>query len=74
MSNASKLDPLTKQRRAARAALLRNPPRFRTAKSHFKAAIILAELALIHKSSRLNGATKHTLFERGAKQLGELPP
>jgi hypothetical protein len=74
MSKLGLIDPLTKQRRVMRAALLRNPPRFRTAASHFKAAIILAELALIHNSSRLNGAMKHELFSRGAKQLGELPP
>lgn len=73
MSNISKLDMLTKQRRLARVALLRNPPRFRIAASHYKAAIILAELALIHKSSRLDGATKQSLFERGCKQLNELP-
>jgi hypothetical protein len=62
-----------RQRRNARHNLLRNPPRFRTAASHYKAAVIMAELALIHKSSRLDGATKHSLFERGCKQLNELP-
>jgi hypothetical protein len=61
-----------RQRRRAQHNLLRNPPRFRTAASHFKAAIILAELALIHKSPRLSGETKQKLFERGAKQLSEL--
>jgi hypothetical protein len=63
---------LTKLRREYRAALLNNPPRFRTARCHRMAALILAEMALIHKSSRLTGETKHQLFLRGCKQLNEL--
>jgi hypothetical protein len=63
-----------RQRRMRRAALLRNPPKYRDAASAVIAGRILAELHLIHKSSRLNGDTKHALFVRGAKQLSELPP
>ena len=68
MSTAGKLDVLTKLRRKARLALLRNPPR----KKDYAAMIILAELALIHDNPRLSGDTKHELFMRGAKQLSEL--
>jgi len=64
MSTSSKLDPLAKQRHAARVALLRN---FRP--RNFGDKIIMAELALIHNSSHLSGETKHRLFERGANQL-----
>jgi hypothetical protein len=67
MSTSSKLDPMRKQRSARRVALLRTKPRSRAE------AVILAELALIHKSSRLSADTKHELFVRGAKQLSELP-
>jgi hypothetical protein len=62
-----------RQRRRRRAALLRNPPRFSNAKSMIAASIIMAELALIHKSTNHTGAVKHKLFMRGAKQLSELP-
>lgn len=65
----SGLNPLTKQRQRARVALLHNPPRKR---DRFGAAVILAELALIHNNPRLTGAQKHELFTRGAKQLSEL--
>ena len=73
MSTRTKLDPMVRQRRARRAALLRNPPRFENTDSRLKAAIILGELALIRKSSRLHGDTKHALFVRGANQLAGLP-
>ena len=72
MSTRSKLDPVAKQRKAARVALLRNPPKFKNADSHWAAAAILGELNLIHLSPYLDGDTKHKLFERGAKQLSEL--
>lgn len=66
--------PEEKERRRRRAALLRNPPRrFKTAEAAAQAGAILAELQLIHNSSRLTGAKKHELFVRGAKQLSELP-
>ncbi len=73
MSTRTKLDPQVRQRRVRRAALLRNPPHFKNSDSHLKAAIILGELALIRKSSRLHGDTKHALFVRGANQLAGLP-
>ena len=73
MSTRTKLDPMVRQRRVRRAALLRNPPHFKNIYSHLKAAIILDELALIRKSSRLHGDTKHALFVRGANQLAGLP-
>ena len=73
MSTRTKLDPRVRQRRVRRAALLRNPPHFKNSDSHLKAAIILGELALIRKSSRLHGDTKHALFVRGANQLARLP-
>jgi hypothetical protein len=57
---------------AARANLLRNPPKFASRLSAHAAGLILARLALIHKNSRLTGETKHALFERGAKQMSEL--
>jgi hypothetical protein len=63
----------SRQRRARRAALLRNPPRYKDKASALIAGRILAELHLIHHSSRLTGDTKHELFVRGAKQLAELP-
>ena len=69
----SELDLLTKQRREARRNLLRNPPRFANPDSKRKAAIILAELNLIQRSSNHTGAVKHELFARGCKQLDELP-
>ena len=49
-----------------RAKLLRMKPRNRAE------ALILAELALIHKSSNHTGAVKNALFERGARQLAGL--
>lgn len=57
--------------RAARYALLRNPP---TVKPQHKseAIAIMAELALIHNNSALDGVTKHKLFVRGANQLSKL--
>jgi hypothetical protein len=51
-----------------RKNLLRNPP---TVKNGALGAAILAELALIAKSSRLTGDTKHILFGRGAHQLSQ---
>lgn len=65
----SQLNPLTKQRRVARLALLRNPP---VKQDRYAAGVILAELALIHNNPRLSGDKKHELFTRGAKQLAEL--
>jgi hypothetical protein len=57
---------------AARANLLRNPPKFKSRAAAFAAGIIMAELALIHKSSRMTGETKESLFCRGANQLSKL--
>jgi len=68
MSTRSKLDPVAKQRKAARVALLRNPPKVQP-RNVYQARALLAERALIHKSSRLNGNMKHELFMRGANQL-----
>jgi hypothetical protein len=71
MSTICKLNPQTRQQRAMRRNLLRNPPpKPRKDQSTFIA--ILSELQLIKLSPRLTGATKQTLFERGAKQLSEL--
>jgi hypothetical protein len=67
MSTVCKLDPLVRQRRTARANLLRHPPLARTA----AAIAILAELSLIRLNPRLTGATKHELFTRGAEQLAK---
>jgi hypothetical protein len=64
-------DLLRRQQQAARKALLRNPPRV-LGKNRSEAIAVLSELALIHNSSRLDGATKHELFERGAAQLAKL--
>lgn len=47
-----------------RRNLLRN-----TKAANHEQIAILSELALIAASSRMTGATKHTLFERGAKQF-----
>lgn len=63
MSTICKLDPMVRSRRRARANLLREKPH------NIKCATVMAELALIHDASRLNGATKHVLFVRGAHQL-----
>ncbi len=73
MTTRCKLDPMVRTRRTRRAALLRDPPRIENTDSRLKAAIILGELALIRKSSRLHGDTKHALFVRGANQLAGLP-
>jgi hypothetical protein len=73
MSTICKLSPEVRRRRALRANLLRNPPKFRNHESVALAGRIMAELHLIHDSSRLRGDTKHMLFMRGAKQLAELP-
>jgi hypothetical protein len=69
MSTICKLDPMTRQRRAMRAALLRNPPRLH---GNLEASAIMAELALIHRNPRLSGVVKQKLFERGAYQLSRL--
>lgn len=69
MSTVCKLDVMVRVRRRKRAALLRYPP---YKQDRFGAAVILAELALIHNNSRLTGSQKHELFTRGAKQLVEL--
>ena len=66
MSTICKIDPMVRQRRAYRAALLKMRPR------NQKAAIILAELALIHNASRMTGTTKQALFVRGAQQIHSL--
>lgn len=66
MSTVCKLDPMVRQRRRARANLLREKPR------NIKAAAVMAELALIHDNPRLNGIAKHALFARGAHQLEAL--
>ena len=73
MSTICKLSPEVRRRRALRANLLRNPPRFRDPKSVVLAGRIMAELHLIHDSPRHRGDTKHMLFMRGAHQLSELP-
>lgn len=65
MSTITKLDPQVRRDRTARANLLRNPPRHANPR-------VMAELSLIAKSPRLTGATKQTLFERGAHQLKRL--
>lgn len=57
--------------RYARHALLRNPPTVKP-KHKAEAIAVMAELALIHKNPRLDGKTKHRLFERGANQLSKL--
>ncbi len=57
-----------RRQRAARVALLRNPPQV---KDRALGAAVLAELALIHNNPRLTGATKHALFVRGAAQLSK---
>lgn len=67
MSTVCKLDPRVRQRRTARANLLRNPPPLRTA----EAIAVFSELRLIHDSPCLAGSTKHVLFERGATQLSK---
>ena len=73
MSTICKIDPSVRRRRTLRANLFRNPPRFASVQSKAMAGRIMAELHLIHDSSRLRGDTKHMLFMRGAKQLSELP-
>jgi hypothetical protein len=72
LSNTYKLDPVAKQHKAARLALLRTTLRFKNRDSYLKATAIMAELRLIHKASHLTAKTKHALFQRGAKQLSEL--
>lgn len=70
MSTICKLDPEVRKRRAN---LLRNPPP--APKKPGDRALygaVMAELFMIHRSSRLTGDTKHRLFERGAKQLAQL--
>jgi hypothetical protein len=58
---------------AARATLLRaSPQRKLSAEGRVLWIRIMAELALIHKSSEHSGAVKTQLFERGARQLAEL--
>jgi hypothetical protein len=69
MSTVCKLDPLVRQRRTARANLLRHA-KARTA----EAIAVLAELSLIRLNPRLIGAVKHELFTRGAEQLTKEPP
>lgn len=64
MSTVCKLDPEVRLRRAMRRNLLRN-----TKAANHEQIAILSELALIAGSSRMTGATKHALFERGAKQF-----
>lgn len=68
MSTICKLNPEVRRRRMMRARLLRHPPRV---KDGALGAAIMTELALIAKSSRLTGDTKHALFERGATQLSK---
>ena len=65
MSTITKLYPQVRRDRTARANLLRNPPRHANPR-------ILAELSLIAKSSKLTGATKQVLFERGVHQIRRL--
>lgn len=66
MSTVGKLDPMVRQRRMMRAALLRTH-RAR----NYGDVCVLAELALISANPRLSGDVKQSLFERGAKQLAE---
>jgi len=54
-------------RRRRRHNLLRTKLQIRG--DRLAASAVLAELALIHKSPRLTGNTKHVLFMRGAAQL-----
>jgi hypothetical protein len=68
VSTITKIDPLHRQRRAARRNMLRNPPPLRSA----EAIAIMSELSLIAKASRLHGNVKHALFHRGARQLQSL--
>jgi len=72
VSTICKIDPSVRLRRTLRANLLRNPPRFASIHSRATADCIMAELHLIHDSSRLRGDTKHMLFTRGATQLAGL--
>lgn len=66
MSTICKIDPMVRQRRAYRAALLRMRPR--TA----EALVVLFELRKIQKNPRLTGAKKHELFVRGAQQIHQV--
>lgn len=66
MSTICKLNPLIRQRRAARRNLLRNPPLMKNIALRIA---IMAEITLIAKSSRLTGTLKHKLFARGAAQM-----
>lgn len=72
MSLACKLDPMVRRRRAHRAAIVRNPPKFSNVKiegARELYAKVFAELALIKLSPRLDGDTKDQLFRRGLHQL-----
>jgi hypothetical protein len=64
---------MQRQERQARAALVRSSPQRKlSAEGRVLWIRIMAELALIHKSSEHSGAVKTQLFERGARQLAEL--
>ncbi len=70
MSTICKIDPMVRRRRAYRATAVRHPPPFSGIKGGRELyGKILGELALIHHSSRLTGATKDELFRRGFHQL-----
>ena len=72
MSLACKLDPMVRQRRAMRAAVVRRPPPIaHEAKPEERVLYgkVMGELALIRLSSRLDGDTKDQLFRRGLHQL-----
>jgi hypothetical protein len=66
-------DPMERQNRAMRQALLRQrPPSAMSATGKLRWSQIMTELSLIHDSPQHAGTTKQELFERGAAQLAGL--
>ena len=66
-------DPMERQNRAMRKALLRQrPPSAMSVTGKLRWSQIMTELSLIHNSPRHAGTTKQELFERGAAQLAGL--
>jgi hypothetical protein len=69
LSTIKKLDPTIRHNQTQRANMLRHPKLPTETDKRVKAIVLLAELSLIQKSSRLRGEIKHMLFYRGAVQL-----
>lgn len=73
MSTICKLDRMVRERRAARANLLRNPPPIpRDTVKQLAYFTILEFLKRVHRASFLDGIQKHDIFVNYGRKLAQV--